>query len=170
MSTIKIYYFSDYTTYRYYMTGVFPGELQEFDPKTVVADSHTFQSLYARKEQEIINPMEKFAKGTDTRQWFSGETDAAEDMVIIHYGQLVEVNVVLVCHVNRDTTLIANEAVRGPFARGRLASMSLPTGCVPAMMVSSTPRHRLMHRIPVTPTMRLSSRTCLRSTDSRDTT
>ena len=126
MSTlVKIYYFTDYTTYRYYMSGVFPNEMQEFQPKTVVADSHTFQSLYARKEQEIINPMQKFAKGTDTRQWFSGETDAAEDMIIIHYGQLVEVNVVLICHVNRDTTLIANEAVRGPFARGRLASMSL---------------------------------------------
>jgi len=122
MSTITIEYFSDYTTYRYRMAE-FHKEQHLY--KTVVADSHTFQSLYARKEQERINPMEKFARGTDTRQWFSGETDSAEDMIIIHYGQLVELNVVLICHVNRDTTLIANEAVRGPFARGRLASMSL---------------------------------------------
>jgi hypothetical protein len=42
---------------------------------------------------------------------------------------LVELNVVIICHVNRDTVIIANEAVRMPAARGRLVNQAmLPSG------------------------------------------
>jgi len=129
---IRLEYFHDeaidkptaYQSYLYYMHDLetrYPPEMFA----TRVCDSYTFQALAARKLQEkIINPMVKFSKGTDTRQWYSGEVDSGEEMIVCRYGSM-RTNVVLLCHTNRDTVMIANEIVRGPFARGRLSGTGL---------------------------------------------
>jgi hypothetical protein len=89
--------------------------------KTIVTDSITFMELCARKwEEKVMNPMEKFAKGTDTRQWFSGGTDTLEELVVMRYASL-PMNVVICCHLMEQGILRSGELVRGPFAPGRLA-------------------------------------------------
>ena len=89
--------------------------------KTIVTDSITFMELVARKwEEKVMNPMQKFAKGTDTRQWFSGSTDTLEELVIMRYASL-PMNVVICCHVEEKGVLRSGELLRGPFAPGRLS-------------------------------------------------
>jgi len=90
--------------------------------QTIVTDSITFMELSARKwEEKTMNPMTKFAKGTDTRQWFAGSTDTIEELVIMRYASL-PMNVVICCHINERRNEHSGEILRGPFAPGRLSS------------------------------------------------
>ena len=67
--------------------------------QTIVTDSITFMELAARKwEEKVMNPMTKFAKGTDTRQWFAGSTDTIEELIIMRYASL-PMNCVICCHL-----------------------------------------------------------------------
>jgi len=89
--------------------------------KTVVTDSVTFMELAARKwEEKVMNPMTKFAKGTDTRQWFAGSTDTLEEILIMRFASL-PMNVVICCHIDERRNEISGEILRGPFAPGRLS-------------------------------------------------
>jgi len=93
--------------------------------RTCVVDSATFMELAARKRHEkILNPMVKFAKGTDTRQWFAGGTDDLEEMLIMRLGAL-PMNVVVVCHIDERRNEVSGEILRGPFAPGRLSKRGL---------------------------------------------
>jgi hypothetical protein len=129
MPTITIEYYHDvdpnqpraYEKFLYRM-GQFTGE----EGYAVgVVDSATFMELAARKrEEKIINPMEKFGKGTDTRQWFSGSTDALEEMLIMRLGGLA-MNVVVISHIDERRNEVSGEILRGPFAPGRLSKRGL---------------------------------------------
>lgn len=88
---------------------------------TIVTDSITFMELAARKfEEKVLNPMVKFAKGTDTRQWFAGSTDTVEELIIMRYASL-PMNVVICCHIDERRNERSGEILRGPFAPGRLS-------------------------------------------------
>lgn len=130
MPVIRIEYYHDaspeqpdaYERYTYRMAN-FGAEMAAW--KTLVCDSMTFMELSARKrEEKVLNPQTKFAKGTDTRQWFSGATDAMEEMAIMRYGSL-PINVVLVCHVDERRNEVSGEILRGPYAPGRLSKRGL---------------------------------------------
>jgi hypothetical protein len=87
---------------------------------TVGMDSMTLAELSARKQEELVlNPSAK-----DARQWFAGSTSAMEDMFIVRFGGL-PMNVGLICHVDKDPVMIANECVRNANARGRLGSQGM---------------------------------------------
>ena len=102
---------------------MFQGEYANW--KTVVNDSATFMELCARKlEEKVLNPMVKFAKGTDTRQWFSGSTDSLEEMLVYRFASL-PMNVVTVCHVDERKNEISGEILRGMSAPGRLSKRGL---------------------------------------------
>ena len=89
--------------------------------QSVVTDSITFMELSARKwEEKVMNPMQKFAKGTDTRQWFAGSTDTVEELVVMRYASL-PMNVVICCHIDERRNERSGEILRGPFAPGRLS-------------------------------------------------
>jgi len=89
--------------------------------QTIVTDSITFMELSARKwEEKVMNPLTKYAKGTDTRQWFAGSTDTIEELVIMRYASL-PMNVVICCHIDERTNMRSGEILRGPFAPGRLS-------------------------------------------------
>ncbi len=89
--------------------------------KTIVTDSITFMELVARKwEEKVMNPLEKFAKGQDTRQWFAGSTDTIEELVVMRYASL-PMNVVICCHIDERRNERSGEILRGPFAPGRLS-------------------------------------------------
>jgi hypothetical protein len=89
--------------------------------KSIVTDSITFMELSARKwEEKVMNPMTKFAKGTDTRQWFAGSTDTVEELVVMRYASL-PMNVVICCHIDERRNERSGEILRGPFAPGRLS-------------------------------------------------
>ena len=127
---IRIEYFHDldpetpvaYEKFTYRMA-MFQHEYAQW--QTVVVDSVTFMELAARKRHEkILSPMQKFAKGTDTRQWFSGGTDDLEEMLIMRLGAL-PMNVVIVCHIDERRNEISGEILRGPFAPGRLSKRGL---------------------------------------------
>lgn len=130
MPIVRVEYFHDldpdspaaYERYLYRMAAF----NQEYGSwQTVVVDSVTFMELVARKrEEKILNPMEKFAKGTDTRQWFSGSTDALEEMLVMRLGAL-PMNVVVVCHIDERRNEVSGEILRGPFAPGRLSKRGL---------------------------------------------
>ncbi len=126
MPIIRIEYFHDldpdnpraYETFTYRMS-MLQHEYAAW--QTVVLDSLTFAELTARKRHEkILNPMQKFAKGTDTRQWFSGVTDDLEEMVIMRFAGL-PMNVVTIAHIDERRNEISGEILRGPFAPGRLS-------------------------------------------------
>ncbi len=92
---------------------------------TIINDSITFMELSARKLQEkTLNPMVKFAKGTDTRQWFAGSTDDLEEMLAMRFGQL-PMNVLCLAHVDERKNEISGEIFRGPFVPGRLGKRGL---------------------------------------------
>ena len=126
MPIIRIEYFHDlepdnpraYEIFTYRMQGL----QHEYETwQTVVLDSLTFAELTARKRHEkILNPMEKFGKGTDTRQWFSGVTDDLEEMIIMRFAGL-PMNVVTIAHIDERRNEISGEILRGPFAPGRLS-------------------------------------------------
>lgn len=98
----------------------------EYDQwKTIVTDSTTFMELVARKNNEInLNPMEKFQKGTDTRQWFAGSTDDLENMLVIRYASL-PMNTVVLCHESKEMAQISGEMIKGPAVPGRLAKKNI---------------------------------------------
>lgn len=127
---IRIEYYHDenpdrpsaYTKYRHRMA-IFQDEYDKW--QTVVVDSVTMMELYARKVQEkLLNPMQKFARGTDTRQWFSGSTDDLEEMLIQRFAGL-PMNVVIVCHIHERQNQISGEILRGVYAPGRLANRNI---------------------------------------------
>lgn len=127
---VRIEYYNDpdpdfptaFNLFRYRMQ-LFSGEQDNW--KTVVEDSLTSMELSARKvEEKLLNPMKKFAKGTDTRQWFSGSTDALEEMVVMRLAGL-SINVVVCSHINERKNEISGEILRGAFAPGRLATRGL---------------------------------------------
>lgn len=89
--------------------------------RTVVLDSVTLMEVCARKwEEKVINPMTKYAKGTDTRQWFAGSTDHLEEMLIIRFAGL-PINVLILCHIDERRNEVSGEILRGAFAPGRLS-------------------------------------------------
>ena len=104
----------------------------EYDTwKTIVVDSVTFMELHARKlEQYILNPIpggqSMYTKGVqfDTRTWFGGSTSALEEMLCIRFAGLV-MNVVIICHIDKDKNMVSGEIVQVPFAPGRLSDRSL---------------------------------------------
>jgi len=100
--------------------------------KTVVIDSVTFMELQARKlEEKVLNPLpagtsslyEKGAK-FDSRTWFAGATSSLEELLCIRLAGL-DMNVVVICHIDRDKTMMSGEIMQVPFAPGRLSSRSL---------------------------------------------
>jgi len=92
--------------------------------QTVVTDSVTFMELAARKwEEKVMNPQTKFAKGTDTRQWFAGSTDTLEEILLMRYASL-PMNTVICCHIEEKGILKGGELLRGPSAPGRLSKKS----------------------------------------------
>lgn len=89
--------------------------------KTCSADSLTLMELAFRMLQvKVMNPMEKFQKGTDTRQWFAGSTDDVEEIAVVRFAGL-PMNVVLSCHIDERRNDVSGEILRGPFAPGRLS-------------------------------------------------
>jgi len=91
---------------------------------TVVFDPVTFMELAARKRHEkILNPMQKFGRGTDTRQWYSGVTDDLEEMLVMRASSL-PMNVVIIAHIDERRNEVSGEIIRGPFAPGRLSKRS----------------------------------------------
>lgn len=88
---------------------------------TGVLDSTTSFELAARNKAKILNPMEPFQKGTDTRQWFAASTDALEEMVVTRFGALT-MNVVCICHQSSQMAELTGEVLRGPAVPGRLLS------------------------------------------------
>ena len=101
---------------------VFYQEAQKGIWKTMVTETMTSAELAARMyEIKIMNPMERFAKGTDTRQWFSASTDECEQIFCYGYAGL-NLNLVLNCHINERKNEVSGEILRGPFAPGRLAT------------------------------------------------
>ncbi len=128
--TIRMEYYHDVdpanpTAYErfLYRMAMFDKEAHQWP--VVVVESGTFMELAARKrEEKVINPMEKFGKGTDTRQWFSGSTDALEEMLIMRLGSL-PMNVIVVTHIDERRNEISGEILRGPFAPGRLSKRGL---------------------------------------------
>jgi len=107
---------------------------EEYDVwKTVVVDSVTFMELQARKlEEKILNPLPKgvslYEKGArfDGRTWFAGATSSLEELLCVRLAGL-DMNVVVVAHVDKDKNMISGEIVQVPFAPGRLSSRSLLT-------------------------------------------
>jgi hypothetical protein len=82
---------------------------------------HHVMELASRKwEEKVMNPMQKFQKGTDTRQWFAGSTDTIEELVVMRYASL-PMNVVICCHIDERRNERSGEILRGPFAPGRLS-------------------------------------------------
>ena len=91
---------------------------------TIVFDPVTFMELAARKRHEkVLNPMQKFARGTDTRQHYSGATDDLEEMLAIRAPSL-PMNVVILAHIDERRNEVSGEILRGPFAPGRLSKRS----------------------------------------------
>lgn len=104
--------------FRYRLAGLH----HEYDTwQTIVTDSVSSMELAARKwEEKVMNPQDKFQKGTDTRQWFSGSTDTLEEFLVMRYAGL-PMNVVILCHVEDKGILRSGELLRGPSAPGRLS-------------------------------------------------
>ena len=132
MSTIRIVPFHDadpdnpvaWERFTYFMAR-YEKDYPKGDWPTFVYDSVTSGSLAARKRHEkVLNPMVKFAKGTDTRQWYAGETDDCEEMYIMRFGSL-EMNVVLICHIDERRNEMSGEILRGPSASGRLSKRGM---------------------------------------------
>ena len=87
------------------------------DWKTLVLDSTTSMELAARKREEyVLNPI---SKAKDPRQWWGGSTSALEEVLCIQVGSL-DLNVVVICHVDRDKDESNGHMVRMPAAPGRL--------------------------------------------------
>ena len=106
-----------------YRMAIFQAEYANW--ATVVTDSLTFMELSARKlEEKVMNPMEKFAKGTDTRQWFAGSTDSLEEMIVWRFASL-PMNVLTLCHIDERKNEVSGEILRGPSAPGRLSKRGL---------------------------------------------
>lgn len=102
--------------------GLFGAEKETW--KTVVLDTLTSTELSSRKYNEkIMKPMEKFAQGTDTRQWFALATDDLEEMVIMRYAGFT-MNTLVLSHIDERKNELNGEIIRGPFAPGRLSRRS----------------------------------------------
>jgi len=105
---------------------------EEYDVwKTIVVDSITFMELQARKlEEKVLNPLAPgvtlYTKGGggDQRMWFAGATSSLEELLCVRLAGL-DMNVVVVAHVDKDKNMISGEIVQVPFAPGRLSSRSL---------------------------------------------
>lgn len=104
----------------------------EYDTwNTIVVDSITFMELQARKlEEKVLNPLPPgvtlYTKGGggDQRMWFAGATSSLEELLCVRLAGL-DMNVVVVAHVDKDKNMISGEIVQVPFAPGRLSSRSL---------------------------------------------
>lgn len=90
--------------------------------KTIVLDSVTSMGLAARKrEEKVLNPFKRFEKNKDMRQWWAASTDALEEVLCGAFGAFQE-NVLVLLHVDKDTSVIGGQVTRGPGAPGRLSS------------------------------------------------
>ena len=104
--------------------GMFAAEQKANPWATVVLDTLTSTELSSRKYNEkIMKPMEKFAQGTDTRQWFALATDDLEEMVIMRYAGFT-MNTLVLSHIDERKNELNGEIIRGPFAPGRLSRRS----------------------------------------------
>ena len=105
--------------------GVFASEQKANPWATVGVETMTTMELNCRKYNEkVVKPMDKFAPGTDTRQWYALTTDDMEEMVIMRFAGL-KMNVVLVSHVDERKNELNGEIIRGPYAPGRLSRRSM---------------------------------------------
>lgn len=108
---------------------ILPQELRAW--KTIVADPIVGMELAARKvEEKVLNPLPKGStkfknlKGTgiDPRMWYSGSTDALENVLCISFISYTNTNVIAITHINERKNEVSGEIIRGPSAPGRLAS------------------------------------------------
>ena len=56
--------------------------------------------------------------------WFAGATSSLEELLCVRMAGL-DMNVVVIAHVDKDKNMISGEIVQVPFAPGRLSSRSL---------------------------------------------
>lgn len=90
--------------------------------RTVVFDSVTFMGLAARKMHQFsLNPNAK-----DPRQWYGGEKETMEEMLMIRCGSL-PMNTVIRMHVEVDKDEVTGQLFRSPAAVGKLGR-ALPSG------------------------------------------
>jgi len=83
--------------------------------KTIVLDSATFMEIAARRwDQHTINPMTE-----DPRQWWAGSTDMLEQMLMVRFASF-PMNVVTICHIDREKAEASDTMLRSPAAPGRL--------------------------------------------------
>lgn len=99
--------------------GMFHREYEQW--VTGVLDSVTFMELAARCWAELLNPIEPFTKGSDTRQHFAASTTMLERMLVQRFGNL-PMNVLTLAHVSTDKNEVSGEILRGPSAPGRLSA------------------------------------------------
>lgn len=90
------------------------------DWATVVIDSVTFMELSARMAQQFI--LNKTTK--EPRQWWAGATDDLERMLMLRFANL-PMNVVVVCHIDKQTQDFFGRNLQTMSAPGRL-SKGLP--------------------------------------------
>jgi len=119
------------TAFSYFRTrmGVLHNEYKLW--KTIVVDSITFMELQARKlEEKVLNPLPQgvtlYTKGGggDQRMWFAGATSSLEELLCMRLAGL-DMNVVIIAHVDKDKNMVSGEIVQVPYAPGRLSSRSL---------------------------------------------
>jgi hypothetical protein len=122
---IRIEYYHDHDVEHAAAYSTFLGRMSIFHTEyanwaTCVTDSITFMELVSRKNNERMNPMQKFAKGTDIRQWFAGSTDDLENMLVIRYASM-PMNTLIICHESKEMSQMSGEMLKGPAAPGRLS-------------------------------------------------
>lgn len=83
--------------------------------QTVVIDSVTFMEMSARKwDQFVLNP-----RSEDGRQWYGASTEMLEQMLMMRLSGL-QINVVILCHVDHEKDEANGTFLRVPMAPGRL--------------------------------------------------
>lgn len=105
-------------TYSRFMTRMdsFGKEMDEWRTGTLIIDSVTAMELCARKwAQYALNPSTK-----EPRQWYSASTEMLEEMLMMRLGAL-DMNVVVICHIDEHKNEVNGEIVRNPAAPGRLS-------------------------------------------------
>lgn len=90
--------------------------------QTAVVDSVTFMGLAARKNHQYR--LNKTAK--DPRQWYGGERENLEEMLMIRFGAL-PMNVAVRAHLDIDKDELTGQIFRAPAAVGKLGR-ALPSG------------------------------------------
>jgi hypothetical protein len=93
---------------------------------TVGVDSLTFMMRASMVRAQIRRPMQLFAPGTDTRQWY-GIVKFDIESVLMSRAPWWQTNVAVLCHTKEDKDEFAEGILRGIRAPGTL-SKDAPTG------------------------------------------